>query len=161
MKIRCLVLLLAMLLMGITSCLQNRESDGNVTSYDWILGNWQRSNEQPDKITYEYWQKTGAKAYRGLGFTLMNGDTTFREDLKILRRNSAWWLEVTGTDNVPVAFRIVAVKEKALHAENLENPFPKYIKYEVDGGLLNAVVADEENEIEFVFKPIGEPISTN
>lgn len=153
------MLLFALLFIGIVSCRQDSESESTATSFDWILGSWQRSNEQPGKITYEYWQKAGTKAYKGLGCTLMNGDTTFREDLKILRRDSAWWLEVTGADNVPVAFRIVAVKEKALHAENPDNPFPKYIKYEVAGGALNAIVADDENEIEFLFNPVVESTS--
>lgn len=154
MNIRRTRFLIFFLLFGMMSCQQSHQSEDNATHFDWILGKWKRSNEQPGKITYEYWRKDEANAYKGMGCTVMDGDTTFKENLKILQRDNAWWLEVTGTDNISVSFRIVAVKAKGLHAENPENPFPRYIKYELAGDQLYATVADDENKIEFIFEPM-------
>lgn len=134
-----------------SSCQPEKSSESNETNFDWIVGDWQRSNEESGKKTYEYWEKESGKEYAGLGCTIFAGDTTFREDLRIYRKKGAWWLEVTGIEKDIVQFRIVSVKEKGLNAENPDNEFPKYIKYRLVEDQLKAFISDDNNEIEFVF----------
>ena len=133
------------------SCQQEKSKEGNSVNFDWLIGEWLRSNEEDGKMTYEYWQKISQKEYKGLGCTVFAGDTTFKEDLKIHRSEGAWWLKVTGLDNSPVSFRIVSVKKNGLNAENPDNEFPKFIKYRLIDDQLKAFVSDDNNKIEFVF----------
>ncbi len=154
MKINGFFLLFALLVVSFFSCQQEKSQERSETNFDWVLGDWQRSNDEAGKTTYEYWKKESNKEYIGLGCTLFAGDTIFRENLKINRRKGAWWLVVTGTDNNPVSFRIVSVKKAGLNAENPDNEFPKYIKYRLEGDQLKAIVADDSNEIEFNFKQL-------
>lgn len=142
-------------LLFVTSCQQEKSKEEQLKDFDWISGDWRRTNEQPGKETFEYWSKESDKLYTGMACTLQAGDTTFRENLKILRRKGAWYLDVTGTDEKTVSFQIMSVREKGLSAENPDHEFPKYIKYGLKGGQLEASIADDNNEIEFIYQKIN------
>jgi len=46
------------------------------------VGNWQRTNNQLGKQTFEHWIKKSNSVYSGLGFTLQGQDTVFKENLR-------------------------------------------------------------------------------
>lgn len=56
------------LVISLTSC-------SNKENFDWILGEWKRTNEKIGHNTYEKWTKISATEYRSFGFTLSGLDT--------------------------------------------------------------------------------------
>jgi len=61
-------------------CLRPRRKE---ESFDWILGKWERTNEKPDKQTFESWQKINDKQYNGLGYTMQGKDTIWKENIRL------------------------------------------------------------------------------
>ena len=41
-------------------------------NFDWLLGNWERTNDEKGKKTYENWDKKSDIEYVGIGFTMKN-----------------------------------------------------------------------------------------
>ena len=54
-------------------------------NFDWLLGNWKRTNEEKGKETFENWKKTNDNEYKGIGFTLQNSDTLSQEQMKLIQ----------------------------------------------------------------------------
>ena len=54
-------------------------------NFDWLLGNWKRTNEEKGKETFENWKKTNDTEYNGIGFTLQNSDTLSQEQMKLIQ----------------------------------------------------------------------------
>ena len=44
-------------------------------SFDWLVGEWQRTNEKEGRETFEMWNKVTDYEYSGFGVTLQDGDT--------------------------------------------------------------------------------------
>lgn len=118
---------------------------------DWILGQWERTNNPEGTITYEQWTKTDT-TYIGLGFTLQGQDTIFKENMRILKLDGKWNLEVSGVNENPTYFKFTNQHEDSFVCENSENEFPKKINYFIDGEKLTAIISDNDNEIPFYFK---------
>jgi len=89
-----------------------------------------------------------------LGITINSeGDTVFREDLKLLPIDKEWVLEVTGVNESPTIFNVIEKGAQNFKVQNLENEFPKYIEYNTEGEMLNAqVYNDSSNIIKFEFR---------
>ncbi|MEL7145442.1 MAG: DUF6265 family protein [Bacteroidota bacterium] len=130
---------------------QKDESRSGLASFSWLVGEWQRENDDVGKQTFEYWEQLSDTVYTGLGCTIAAGDTTFREDLRIHRSAGSWFLEVTGVHEEPVQFKIIAVQPTGFLATNPDNEFPKEIRYTKTENALSAVISDGQNEIAFDF----------
>ncbi len=132
------------------SKISNQKSQINL---DWLLGDWIRTNDEEGRTTYELWTKNSNEQYAGIGVTIAsNGDTVFREDLKVISIDEQWVLEVRGVNEAPTLFTFKETGAQNLSVQNLENEFPKYIEYWRDGSQLKAKVYNDENEfIEFAF----------
>lgn len=121
-------------------------------TFDWLVGNWQRINDKPSENTYENWQKIAAEKYEGMGFTLKNGDTIFKENLSLLKKNEKWIFKVEGVHEKPVLFSVEIIDKNYFKARNEKNPFPKIIAYEFDDEHLKARIADDKDEVLFIFE---------
>jgi hypothetical protein len=62
---RCLQI---MMLFAIVSCKRDTSS---MQDFDWLIGNWVRTNDQPNRMTYENWSKVNDSVYNGLGYTMV------------------------------------------------------------------------------------------
>jgi len=122
------------------------------TQFDWLLGPWERVNDKEGSKTFEYWHKKSNTEYTGIGYTLKNTDTVFKENLRLLKINSIWNLEVTGVNDTPTFFKFTKQTATGFSCENKQNDFPKKINYSFDGKNLNAIIADDATEISFIFK---------
>ena len=122
------------------------------TNFDWLLGSWERTNAKEGTKTFEYWSKKSNTEYIGLGCTLKATDTVFKENLRLLKINSIWNIEVTGVNESPTFFKFTKQTTTSFSCENKQNEFPKRIDYSFDRNNLNAVIADDSTEISFVFK---------
>lgn len=116
----------------------------------WLIGKWERLNNEPNKITYEFWNKD----LSGIGFTLKEKDTTFKEVLHIVHKNDSLFLQVTGVNETPTLFAITQQTDTSFTAKNDKNEFPTIIRYRKSKDQLKAKVANDEFSIDFAFKRI-------
>ena len=132
-----------------------KETSPTSISFDWLLGDWERTNEQVGKSTFETWGKVGDSEYHGFGFTMQNSDTIWLENIILTNRDSGWNFEVTGKgESEPTIFRLSNIEKNRFDSENQENEFPKVISYHRDGDTLKAVVSGGGIEIPFDFEPV-------
>lgn len=145
------------------SCQQKNKSNpkdikaSNFTeNFDWLLGNWKRSNDKEGKQTYENWIKLGEDSYQGLGYTMQKSDTIWKETIRLAHINNAWIFEVKGeNDTEPTVFELTEIEQETFTCENEENEFPKKIKYSKSGKKLMAIISGEDMKIPFEFEPIS------
>ena len=62
-------------LLIISCCLFLYSCGDTSRNFDWLVGDWIRTNGKASEQTYEQWQKISAEKYEGLGFTLVKKDT--------------------------------------------------------------------------------------
>ncbi len=125
-------------------------ADGN---FDWILGDWIRTNDKEDKMTFEMWRKLNDSKYRGFGYTMQNGDTIWQERMELVEKNGNWSFDVTGKgEAMPTKFRLTAIEKGNFVCENRQNEFPKKIEYSKEGAKLHAKISDDDMEVPFVFE---------
>jgi len=157
-------LILLLLITLIFSCKENKSKIQSPSiietgELDWLLGKWQRTNDEDGKQTYENWTKKNDLEYVGLGFTMKENDTISKEIMKISKANDKWDLIVVSTgkggDNSPVSFKIISNNENSFTCENKEIDFPNIIHYEKDGKNLKAYVSNSEMKIPFEFKRLN------
>ena len=127
--------------------------ESKVTSFDWLLGDWQRTNDEGDMQTYESWQEITADLYQGIGFTMQNLDTVWQERINLQHENDNWHFDVIDTESHTTRFVVSAITPKSFTCVNPENEFPKLINYQRAGDALEAVISGGGNEVEFVFEP--------
>jgi len=121
-------------------------------SFDWLLGEWQRSNDKEGKQTYETWTKTNNTEYAGHGFTLQQQDTTFQERMSLVKHENTWQLEVAGAGNPkPVVFKLTKTGDNSFTCENPEHDFPTKIEYARNGDQINAAIFGGDQRIPFDF----------
>ena len=120
-------------------------------SFDWLIGSWIRSNDTEGNITYEHWSKNSSTEYTGSGCTLINNDTIFKENLRLVKTGKKWYLEVTGVNENPTLFHIINHSKTSFECENKNNEFPKNIEYALRDNMLLAKISDGETEISFSF----------
>ena len=118
---------------------------------DWLLGKWERLNEEEGKTTLEFWEKENASSYKGIGFTLQNGDTIKLENMHLTKAEKVWDLTVEVLNEEPVTFSGVEYSDKRFRVENTDIEFPNQIKYWMVGDTLKANVSNADFEIPFEF----------
>jgi len=151
------LLIVLFTLMSISSCQhsgRDQAHGGDTVSsanFDWLIGSWIRNNDKEENITYEYWSKSSSTEYIGLGCTLHNSDTIFKENLRLLKTGEKWNLEVSGVNENPTRFLILSHSKSSFECENKNNDFPKNIEYALRDNMLLAKISDGETEISFTF----------
>jgi hypothetical protein len=114
----------------------------------FILGYWSRTNDKPNQKTYEIWNSD----FTGIGFTIQQHDTIFKEILSIIEKNDSLFLQVEGVNEEPTLFKFTHQTENSFTCENPENEFPKKIKYHIVAGKLKASVSNDDFSVDFVFR---------
>ncbi|TCP23943.1 hypothetical protein EV195_107109 [Tenacibaculum skagerrakense] len=115
-----------------------------------MIGKWKRINEDSTKTTYEIWNAN----FSGIGYTLQNKDTVFKEILNIISSEGKQYFQVTGVNQEPTLFEITKLTKDMLVCENKKNEFPKEISYWLEKDNLKAKVANDDFSIDFVFERI-------
>ena len=138
-------ILLILITVFIFSCKNEKTKP---TKPNFIIGNWIRINNKKGSVTYETWNKN----LKGLGYTLKEKDTAFKEKLSFVTLKDTLFLKVEGVNETPTLFRITNQTDTSFVAENKNNEFPKKILYYKDGQFLKAEVSSEDFKIEFIFK---------
>ena len=112
------------------------------------MGDWIRVNDKEGAFTYETWNSN----LKGLGYTLKEKDTTFKETLSIVTIKDTLFLKVKGVNENPTLFKFTQQTNTSFVCENKKNEFPKMIKYYLENDQLKAIVAADEFKIEFIFE---------
>jgi len=124
--------------------------------FSWLLGSWQRINEEEGRQTFEHWKKQSKDEFIGIGCTLKGGDTIWQEAMKLRKLDKNWNLEVTGEgESEPTIFKLTEINNDSFTCENPENEFPKLITYAKTGTGLKAVISGGGPNIEFKFNKIN------
>jgi hypothetical protein len=127
-----------------SSCTTRRED----LKPTFLIGNWERLHEKEGKETFEIWDAD----FNGLGFTLKEKDTVFKEILSIVAINDTLTLKVEGVNPTPTLFKITHQTDTSFVAENPTHDFPTKIEYWLENKQLKAKVSNKEFGIDFVFK---------
>jgi len=136
---------------------QKNEFVNAVESFDWLIGDWKRNNEEEGKETFEVWRKVTDSEFVGLGFTIQHGDTINHEEIKLIKLDGKWNLEVKTPDEIEsTVFKMSHFTNMEFTCENELLNFPKMIKYWKNGDKLNALVSGGDMEIEFEFERLRE-----
>lgn len=114
----------------------------------FLVGDWERLQEKEGKKTYEIWNSD----FTGLGITLKEKDTVFKEILSIVTINDTLTLKVEGVNPTPTLFKITNQTDSSFVAENPTHDFPTKIEYWLENQQLKAKVSNKEFGIDFVFK---------
>lgn len=115
---------------------------------DFILGNWTRLNDAVSKTTYEIWNSD----FTGIGFTMQDKDTVFKEILSIVELDGKLVYKVEGVDEEPTLFKFTEQTKNSFRCENPENEFPKVIEYVLEDDQLKAVISAGKDSVEFFFE---------
>ena len=125
------------------------------TNFDWLLGEWERLNEEEGKKTFENWNKISNTEYSGIGFTMQNGDTLKQEQIQLINTGGKWNLTVKVPEEVePITFKMTNHSDDEFTCENIEIDFPNKIRYWKNGNKINASVSNTEMEIQFEFEKL-------
>lgn len=145
----------AIILIAFIFTMCTSKQNQSTKNFDWLLGKWQRINEEQGKTTFENWEKTNNSEYNGIGFTIQNNDTISQEKMKIVETNGEWNLLVkTLEEKEFIPFKISEIQEGKFECKNDTLDFPKLIKYWKNGEKLNALVSGDSLELLFEFKRI-------
>lgn len=113
----------------------------------FLLGTWKRINDKSGKQTYEVWKTN----FTGLGYTMQEKDTIFKEVLSIVSIKDTLFYKVVGVNPKPTLFKFTSQTETSFVCENLQNEFPKKITYRLENDTLKARVSNPDFKIDFVF----------
>lgn len=121
----------------------------------WLIGEWQRTNEKPEKETFEYWTKISDTEFRGFGFTLQDKDTVWQENITLVQSKEGWNFEVVGKgDTKPTIFKVTQLTKDGFICENPKHDFPKKIQYTHIDNTIKASISGGDMEIPFDFKRV-------
>jgi len=124
-------------------------------TFNWLVNNWERTNEAEGRETYEDWKRISLTEYAGSGYTLENGKRIFEETMRLFKTDTTWVLEVSGPNEQPISFTVTDYNAISFKAENPEHDFPKLIRYSIFDETLSALVSDGgEQQIQFSFWPV-------
>lgn len=152
----CMAKILYTIVFVLTQVSLTYPQDSNNKKLDWILGDWIRTNNDKDQITFEYWEKESDSCFRGIGVTLELEDTVFKEQLQIIWMNNNWHYVVFGVNPEPTFFNFIAQTDSSFYCENQENDFPKKIAYYFENEMLIAKISDDSREVSFYFEKYKE-----
>ncbi len=142
-----------LILLFCSSCYSGDQSEIPMSdNYDWLLGEWIRTNEKEDRVTFENWSKQSDSLYLGLGYTLKDQDTVFKEEIHLLNLGNQWQYVVHGVNRRPTSFRVTKKLNNSFVSKNENNPFPKLIKYSLENNILTAEISADGNKIRFLFE---------
>lgn len=154
-----LILLIGIL---IISCNPSKKESSNIKltdksdNFDWLLGEWERLNEEKGKNTYENWEKISDVEYSGIGFTMQGNDTIKQEKIALIKASEKWILTVkVPEEKESVSFKMINHTENDFTCENKELDFPNTIRYWKSGNRMKASVSNAEMEIPFEFEKLS------
>ncbi|MEZ4883770.1 MAG: DUF6265 family protein [Chitinophagales bacterium] len=120
----------------------------------WLIGEWQRTNEVPERVSLELWELQEDGHLAGVGLTTEGDKVLFKEQLKLqIKGDKVQYIAIVPHNNQPTIFELTDLQENVVVFENPEHDFPKKISYELmTADSMKAIISGNGKEIVFVFK---------
>ncbi len=133
---------------------KNTQMELKMKQLHWLVGEWQRTNEKPERTTIELWELQDNGNLKGVGLTTEGDELVFKEELTLQLEGEKIQYIADVPDNLQLtAFLLTESSDDKMVFENPEHDFPKKISYErLTDDTMKAVVSGNEKEIVFEFK---------
>jgi len=139
-------------LFAIVSIMMSCRTEAKFEKPEWLIGKWKRiDTEDTTRTTYEVWEND----FSGVCYTLIGKDTVFKETMRLLGTREKKFMQIEGMNGQPTFFEIIEEDRNHFVCVNPENEFPKKIAYTIKNKQLNAVVANEDLAVDFVFEKVN------
>jgi len=126
-------------------------------NFDFLIGEWERTNEDAGRRTLETWVKPDATTYLGHSYTLQGADTVWQEHTVLSPIAGAWHLQVRLMgETQSTDFKVTESDARSFTCENPQNEFPRTIRYERAGAELHAEISGGGDPVAFLFAPVNE-----
>lgn len=143
------------LLITICSLLAVKPPNHKIEEVNWILGTWANTANNDNRQAYEIWERSASGHFKGLGFTLKDGDTSFVEHLEIREKDGhLFYVADVSHNRAAVYFKFTTTTDTLFICQNAIHDFPKEIAYRRDGNNLYAHISDGKKKIDFAFKRV-------
>lgn len=130
-------------------------SCGQADNFDFVIGEWERTNEDAGKHTFETWVKRDASTYLGHSYTLQGADTVWQEHTVLSPIAGVWHLQVRLMgETQSTDFKVTQSDDGSFTCANPQNEFPKTIRYKRAGTELHAEISGGGDPIPFLFAPV-------
>lgn len=137
------------------SCKQDKKENQTTSaqSFDYLLGNWARTNDEAGQKTFESWAKENDTVYNGVCYTLKSNDTIWQENVRLSKSGNDWNYAVTPKGETTVTpFKLTKMDSGGFVCRNEKNKFPKQIQYVVSADKIHAVISgDGDMQVPFEF----------
>ncbi len=125
-------------------------------NFDFLIGEWERTNEDTGRRTLETWVKQDDSTYLGHSYTLRGADTVWQEHTMLSPIAGVWYLQVRLMDETQSTdFKVTESDDRSFTCENPQNEFPKTIRYERAGAELQAEISGGGDPVAFLFVPVN------
>ncbi|MGB1241325.1 MAG: DUF6265 family protein [Chitinophagales bacterium] len=120
----------------------------------WLIGEWQRTNETPERVSIELWELQENDNLKGVGLTTEGDSVVFKEELSIkIEGEKVHYIADVSHNNEPVAFEMMQLQKNTVVFTNPKHNFPKQIIYtQIAANSMKAVISGNGKEIVFFFK---------
>lgn len=108
-------------------------SSSKIEKLNWLIGTWEGVDE--NTLTFvEKWERGTTNSLNGKGATITpDGDTLFKEILKIeIVEGTPYYVATVPENPGPVLFKLVESDSKHCIFENLDHDFPQRISYTLE-----------------------------
>jgi hypothetical protein len=128
-------------------------SQSDLRSPAWLVGSWATTNNKPGEVTIDTWWPETNGDLRGSSVLLRGTDTVFVEKMWITKKDGVLNFVADVPENKgQVYFRFTSQGRTSFVCENPAHDFPKKIAYNLDKGLLRAVISGGDKSIAYDFK---------
>ncbi|SKA43237.1 hypothetical protein SAMN04488128_106146 [Chitinophaga eiseniae] len=118
----------------------------------WLEGTWIKKVSRPGRTGLEQWEQTSAAAMKGIGVTMKDNDTLFKEGLQLLVKDNALYYVADVAENKGLVwFKITAIAAGGFTCENPAHDFPQKIVYQKTDEQLKVTISGEGKSIDFFF----------
>jgi hypothetical protein len=149
--------LLTTALLGLSLISFAQSSEIDMRGLGWLEGSWVRTNARPGKSGVEKWTRISDVEFKGKGINLTGTDTTFIEQLSIIKKdNKVYYVADVPGNQSEVYFELVSQSATGFICENLNHDFPKRINYEKDGVKLKVIISGNDKSFEILFEKKSE-----
>ena len=140
-------LLFAAIILLATSCYRPGPREA-INDLHELAGSWSSQQVQ----FYETWEVVSDTLMKGIGYSLQNEDTVFKETMKIFYADDKVILAVKqNEEHEYTQFGMTEAKRDKWVFENMKNDYPNIIIYEISGEELSAAIMNSRGnrKIEF------------
>lgn len=123
------IFLFSALLVSFASCVDSAK----IENLEWMLGTWEGLDDN-ELMFVEVWERGTGNSFVGKGATITpDGDTLFKETLKIeLVEGTPYYVATVPQNPGPVLFKLVEGDKTHAIFENLDHDFPQRIAYTLE-----------------------------